>query len=105
MIVSSFRHDVVQQCAAELDIECGLLFASRPLDLGSVIAACADRPRIRSVVWDYNIIDEGMLDAVNAAGWNNFVYGAVTVEEHAHCGALGLAGVITDHPQRAGCSR
>lgn len=103
LLVSSFRHEVVLRCAAELDIDCALLLAHRPLDAGAMLAACAGQPRVRSLVWDYNIIDAPVLDAVTAAGWHNYAYGAVTPAEHAHCAGLGLAGLITDHPQRAGC--
>jgi len=105
ILVSSFRHDVVYQCAAELEVDCALLIASRPLDVGAIMAACAARPRIRSIVWDYNIIDEKILQAVTARGWNNYVYGAHTPDEHAYCGTLHLRGLITDHPQRAGGGR
>lgn len=99
LFVTSFRHDVVQQCADELGIDCGLLVAHRPLDAGAMLAACAGMPRVRSVVWDYNIVDDGVLQSVAAAGWANYVYGAVTAAEHARCAALRLAGLITDFPR------
>jgi glycerophosphoryl diester phosphodiesterase len=102
LFVSSFRHDVVMRCATELEVDCGLLLASRPLDVQCMIDACAQTPAIRSIVWDYNIADEKVLAAVAAAGWRNYVYGAVTPAEHARCAAFGLAGLITDYPQRAG---
>ncbi len=105
IVVSSFRHDVVYQCASELEVDCALLIASRPLDIDHVMAACAERPRIRSIVWDYNIIDEKILRAALSSGWGNYVYGAQTATEHEHCGRLGLSGLITDHPQRAGLGR
>lgn len=105
LFVSSFRHDVVRRCAAELAIDCGLLLASRPLDIDATIGACLHLPAIRAVVWDYNIVDVVALGAVARAGWGNYVYGAVTAAEHAHCARLGLAGLITDYPQRAGVGR
>ncbi len=98
LLVTSFRHDVVMQCAGELEIDCGLLVAHRPVDVGAIIAGCAGRPRINAFVWDYNIVDDGVLDAVSAAGWSNYVYGAVTLPEHRRCESLGLAGLITDYP-------
>lgn len=101
LFVSSFRHDIVMRCAIDAGIDCGLLLASRPLDVAGMLAACAGRPEIRSVVWDYNIVDESVLQSVSAAGWRNYVYGAATPDEHAHCARLGLAGLITDHPARA----
>lgn len=105
ILVSSFRHDVVYQCAAELEVDCALLIASRPLDVDAIMAGCAAQPRIQSIVWDYNIIDEKILQAVTARGWNNYVYGAHTPDEHAYCGTLHLRGLITDHPQRAAGGR
>ena len=98
LFVTSFRHDVVKRCADELAVACGLLVAHRPLDAGALIAGCAGHPRIKSIVWDYNIVDEEVLGAVSAAGWDNYVYGAVTVAEHQRCAKLDLAGLITDYP-------
>ncbi len=98
LLLTSFRHDVVMQCADELEIDCGLLLASRPADVAAIIAACSGRPRIKGIVWDYNIVDDGVLRAASAAGWGNYVYGAVTPAEHRRCAALGLAGLITDYP-------
>ena len=98
LFVTSFRHDVVMRCADELAVDCGLLVAHRPLDAAAMIAGCAGHPRIKGVVWDYNIVDAGALGAVSAAGWSNYVYGAVTAAEHQRCAALGLAGLITDYP-------
>lgn len=98
LLVTSFRHDVVLQCAEALTIDCGLLLASRPLDIKATIAACAGMPRVRSVVWDYNIADDAMLQTVSGAGWKNYIYGAVTSAEHDRCAQLGLTGLITDFP-------
>jgi glycerophosphoryl diester phosphodiesterase len=100
LFVTSFRHDVVRLCAEQLEIACGLLIAHRPLDVDALMLACKSHSRIRSIVWDYNVIDEGVLQAVSVAGWQNFVYGAVTAAEHDHCSSLGLAGLITDYPLR-----
>lgn len=99
LVVTSFRHDVVKRCAEELAVDCGLLLAHRPLDVGAVMAACAVHTRIKAIVWDYNILDEDVLRAVTAGGWGNYVYGAVTAAEHQRCAALCLTGLITDHPR------
>lgn len=98
LFVTSFRHDIVKQCAEDFAIDCGLLIAHRPLDVGAIMAGCAGQPRIKSIVWDFNIVDDGVLGSVSAAGWSNYVYGAVTAAEHQRCVALGLAGLITDYP-------
>ncbi len=97
LLLTSFRHDVVRAAADELEIECGLLLAHRPLDVAAMIAGCA-APRIRAIVWDYNVVDPAVLQAVTGRGWSNYVYGAVTPAEHQHCAGLGVAGLITDHP-------
>ena len=98
LLVTSFRHDVATAIAAQLAVDCGLLLAHRPLDVGAIIAGCAAWPRIKAVIWDYNVVDESVLRAVTAGGWRNYVYGAVTYAEHQHCAGLGLAGLITDYP-------
>ena len=67
-------------------------------DAGAIIAGCAAHARIRSVIWDYNIVDAAALEAVAQAGWDNYVYGAMTLAGHRRCAALGLAGLITDYP-------
>ena len=105
LFVTSFRHDVVLRCADELAVDCGLLVAHRPLDAGVMIAGCAGHSRIKGVVWDYNIVDLDASTAVSAAGWANYVYGAVTAAEHRRCIALELAGLITDYPLLAWADR
>ena len=98
LLVTSFRHDVVMQCVRELEADCGLLLAHRPLDVWAVIAGCGGQPQLKAIVWDYNIIDDAVLHEVTAAGWRNYVYGTVTPAEHQRCTTLGLAGLITDYP-------
>ena len=98
LLVTSFRHEVVARCAGELEVDCGLLLAHRPLDVRGIIASCSGKPRIRSLVWDYNIADDSVLRAAVSAGWVNYVYGAVTLSEHQRCTKLGLTGLITDYP-------
>ncbi len=101
LFVTSFRHDVVVAIAQQLAADCGLLLAHRPLDVGAIIAGCAAQPRIKAMVWDYNIVDETVLRMVAANGWGNYVYGAVTPAEHRRCAQLGLAGLISDYPPLA----
>ncbi len=98
LFVTSFRHDVVGAIARQIDVDCGLLLAHRPLDVGAIIAGCAAQPRIKAIVWDYNVVDETVLGTVTASNWSNYVYGAVTRDEHQRCAGLDLAGLITDYP-------
>ena len=101
LFVTSFRHDVVSAVARQIEVDCGLLLAHRPLDVGAIIAGCAAQPRIKSIVWGYDVIDATALQTVEQAGWRNYVYGAVTPAEHQRCAQLGLAGLITDYPPLA----
>ena len=89
---------MVVAIARQIDVDCGLLLAHRPLDVGAIIPGCAAPPRIKAIVWDYNVVDETVLRTVTANGWGNYVYGAVTHAEHQRCAQLELAGLITDYP-------
>jgi len=99
LFVTSFRHELVVRCAESLEVDCGLLVAHRPVQLQELLNPHTNRRKIRSIVWDYNILDEEMLRETAASGWRSFVYGAVTLSEHRHCAGLNLAGLITDYPQ------
>ena len=99
LLLSSFRHDVVLQCAETLDVECALLSAQRPAQLRELLNAAENRPKIRTLVWDYNILDETLLHQAAVSGWRTWVYGAVTLAEHRRCAKLNLAGLITDYPR------
>ena len=98
ILVTSFRHDVVAVCASSLQMDCGLLVAHRPQTFGSLLVGCEGNPRIDHIVWDYNILDEALLQQAVADGFRNFVYGPVTQAEHKHCRDAGFDGVITDYP-------
>ena len=97
LLVTSFHHPVVAAVAARLDIDCGLLFADRPLSLTALIDRARARPRLRTLVWDFEILDRELVEEARRSGWRNFAYGMETSEEHAACVALGLEGIITDH--------
>ncbi|MBA4143530.1 MAG: glycerophosphodiester phosphodiesterase [Nitrosospira sp.] len=100
ILVTSFRHDLVAICASSLKVNCGLVLAHRPQTLGSVLADfnCNGNPRINHIVWDYDVLDGGLLRQAAIDGFRNFVYGPVTKAEHDNCLDLGLDGVITDYP-------
>ncbi|MEW6313732.1 MAG: glycerophosphodiester phosphodiesterase [Pseudomonadota bacterium] len=101
LLVTSFRHDTVLACARALPVTCGLLCAERPLQLEALLAPCAGQPNLRTLVWDYNILDDKLVGEATALGWRNIVYGAHTRDEHLYCKRLGLEAVITDHPELA----
>lgn len=100
IIVTSFRHDLVATCASSLMVNCGLLVAHRPQTLNSFLADfdCDANPRVNHIVWDYDVLDDGLLKQAATEGFRNFVYGPMTKMEHDYCRELGVDGVITDHP-------
>ncbi|HUO44628.1 MAG TPA: glycerophosphodiester phosphodiesterase [Burkholderiales bacterium] len=98
LLVTSFQHDIIADYAERLAVDCGLLFAHRPLDIAALIAGFQRHSRVASLVWDYDAVDDPVLHAAGTAGWRNYVYGAVTAAEHQRCRALRCAGVITDFP-------
>lgn len=99
LLLTSFRHDVVLACAHELSINCGFLSAHRPAALNSLAHAALHEPRLRTFVWDYEILDASLLEMANTIGFRNYVYGAHTQAEHELCASLGVHGIITDHPE------
>lgn len=98
ILVTSFRHDVVEVCASILKVDCGLLVAHRPQRLNSLLESCRDNSRINHIVWDYNILDAILLKQAASSGYYNFVYGLATKTEYDYCKEIDVDGVITDDP-------
>lgn len=102
ILVTSFRHDIAIECAKHLEVECGLLIANRPAALSNIIHGALPENQLRTIVWDFEIIDPTQLQLANSIGFRNFVYGAHTQFEHDACYDFGVHGLITDHPQMVG---
>ncbi len=100
LLVSSFRHELLTECAAAAVADCGLLMGHRPASLQVVTAARQQWPRLGVLIWNYEALDETLLRSSEGAGWTHWSWGPITPEEHARCAALQLAGVITDFPER-----
>lgn len=98
ILVTSFRHDVIEVCASSLKVGCGLLVAHRPISLNSLLFDSKEISRINHIVWDYDILDSSLLKESSAAGYNNFVYGLETKSEFDYCKGINVDGVITDVP-------
>lgn len=105
ILVTSFRHDVVMATAEQVRVDCGLLNAHRPAALNSLLHAALSFSRLRTLVWDYEIVDPELMDQANALGFRNAVYGARTAFEHGLMREYGLHTLITDHPEFVGLSR
>jgi glycerophosphoryl diester phosphodiesterase len=108
VLLTSFHHDIVLECARSLKhetVEFGILMASRPRDLKSLVSLLSTSEGVDTVVWHYEVLDEHLLDAAADMGVQHFAYGPQTQDEHDRCTALGLRGVITDFPRLLLASR
>lgn len=99
VLLTSFRHELVVCAAATGFLACGLLLAERPVRLAPFLDACVPYPGLRTLVWDYDVLDESLASEAGERGFRNFVYGPVTRDEHVHCAHLKLAALITDFPR------
>jgi glycerophosphoryl diester phosphodiesterase len=99
ILVTSFWHSAIEEHRQNSSLSFGLLFADRPATTESFLATLRAVPRLAAVVWDYEILDPALLPICASHGIKTFTYGASTPGEHARCKELGLAGVITDHPE------
>jgi glycerophosphoryl diester phosphodiesterase len=101
LLVTSFRHDIVARCAQELDVACGLIAAHAPVDVPQMLDPWRILPRVRAVVWDFNVSNREIVAQAQKCGFEVYVYGAVTPHEHELCREWMLDGIITDYPDRA----
>lgn len=95
-LISSFWHPAVAAFDHLEGVECGLLLASRPLSFDSFAALFPLDGRIWTAVWSWEALDPELLDQAVALGFDNYVYGVETPDEHRAAAGLPLAGVITD---------
>lgn len=95
LLVSSFWHPLVEAFARR-GYEGGLLLASRPVDDAAFFSLFPAEERIRTAVWDYEVLDPDLAALATGKGIRTWVYGVHTPAEHRRCVELGLDGVITD---------
>ncbi len=101
LLLSSFRHDIVRQCATQLDVACGVLVAHAPTDVRQMLGAWQGFLPVRTIIWDFNVLDAEIVGRAHQAGFQVYAYGMVTPHEHWLCEEWSLDGVITDFPERA----
>jgi glycerophosphoryl diester phosphodiesterase len=101
LLLTSFRHDIVRECAERLDVACGLIAAHAPIDVPQMLGAWQKYARVRTIVWDFNVLDGDLVQQAQGCGFNVYAYGTVTPSEHDSCRKWGLHAVITDFPDRA----
>jgi glycerophosphoryl diester phosphodiesterase len=100
LLISSFHHDIVLS-AAQAGFRGGLLNAHRPAAINSLIHAALPYPRLRHLIWDFEVLDQQICAQANAIGFHNWVYGANTPEEIRLCQDYGIQVLITDYPENA----
>ncbi|MCE2946887.1 MAG: glycerophosphodiester phosphodiesterase [bacterium] len=96
MIVTSFHHDLVVRCARVAAVPSGLLLSHAPSDLPGMLAAHAESPWVRTLVWDQRVLTPTLLRQARAARWWNFVYGVDDPDSMRLLAKHGVDAVITD---------
>lgn len=96
-LLSSFVHDLSIDLSRSLGLPGALLLASVPT-ADAMPRAGED---VRTLVWDFGVVDASVLAAAADLGFEQFAYGAVTEQEHGFLFDRGCRGLITDHPERA----
>ena len=97
-LITSFWHSIVLQCSQSLNVDCGLLIAHQPLSLDSLLQTLPIRGHVNTIVWNYETLDDVLLQKSVYHGLKNFVYGVETEIDHQRLADMPLYGVITDHP-------
>jgi glycerophosphoryl diester phosphodiesterase len=99
LMITSFWHNIVEEFTNFPGVECGLLIAHHPSSDSSLLDLLPSGDRVRTIVWDYEVLDPDVLCADGPSSIRHFVYGAESEEEHRRCVDMGVAGIITDHPE------
>lgn len=98
-LVTSFWHNVVYDVARRVDVACGVLVDHHPATPDDALKLLPRHALIRTIVWDFEVVDAALLDVLRDGGIRSFAYGLRGPDEHRRAVGLGLAGVITDEPQ------
>lgn len=101
ILITSFLHQVIFECAQLSHFDCGLLIAHRPVALTEVFSSGGSHSKVNTLVVDYEVVDDRLFEEAKANQLSTFVYGMVTDEEHKFVAQHKVAGMITDHVQTA----
>ncbi|XZG71765.1 glycerophosphodiester phosphodiesterase [Chitinibacteraceae bacterium HSL-7] len=103
VLVTSLHHETMVELGnLPLELDLGLLVTHRPAALNALLYAALPLPRLRTLVWEYEMLDSHLTQQAGALGFRNWAYNAHSEAEHALCGDLGLNALITDHPECVG---
>lgn len=98
-VISFFWHPLVSEFCRSLHVDGGFLVSHRPLEISSLLTSIASTAKIKSIIWDFETVDEELLRLTAEDGVSNWVYGAITASEHLRLTELAIDCVITDHPE------
>jgi glycerophosphoryl diester phosphodiesterase len=100
VLITSFRHDLIAFIAARTRIDLGLLLSSRPHRAQeSVCFPWKEFETVRTLVWDFDLVDETLIAECAEQGYRSFVYGLTGPEEHEQAFLMDVEGLITDYPE------
>lgn len=100
ILITSFMHDVVAECAEVTAFDCGWLICHKPRDANALLQGWKAYPNVTVISWYFPWTDPALLDAVAGQGYRNFLWGMQTQTDHDQCAQLNAEGIITDHPER-----
>jgi len=103
VLITSFRHDLIAFLAARTRVRMGLLLSSRPHRTGeSLCFPWQEFETVRTLVWDYDLVDDGLIAECTGQGYVSFLYGMTGPDEHERALGLDVGGLITDYPEYVG---
>jgi glycerophosphoryl diester phosphodiesterase len=102
LLVSSFWHPAVEEVRSQVDVECGLLTAHRPLDpVGDRLGRYTNGKLVEAFVWHFDYLSPELVAQTVGMHAKNYVYSVHTAADHAKAVACGVDGIITDAPKLA----
>lgn len=99
MLAISFWHPLIVELCRQVNVDGGFTVSHRPLQVTSLLDGVAAEAHIRTLVWNYEFLDEDVVRHCRAAGIRSMVYGMETGADHDRCAAWNLDGVMTDDPR------
>ena len=97
LMLSSFHHAVVMRLSQNLNLPGGYLLAHQPADLAACLRCLQRSAAVQTLIWDFDIVDETLLQRTHELGWQNWVYGPGTIQEHTWLHQQPVRAMITDH--------
>jgi len=100
LLVISFWHNAISQIQQQIDVECAVSVTHRPTDF-----LASQLRKWHTIVWQYEFVDQALIQESAGNGHRNLVYRAEGIDEHRRCFELGVDGIITDEPDLVAASK